>query len=62
MAKRRMGIIAAALWVLLCLTSLGAQAASTTDAREPIRVDMPCTLALHFGYDGVDFPGLEVKL
>ena len=62
MAKQRIGIIALCLWVLLCLTPLGAMAASTADAKEPIRTDELCTLALSYTCDGQVFSELPVKL
>ena len=62
MAKRRMGIMAVLLCICLCWMPCQAQAASTTDAVEPILPEKTCTLTICYGYDGTVFADLPVKL
>lgn len=62
MAKRRMGIIALLLCFCLCLAPFHAQAASTSDAAEPISTAQKCSLTLFYRADGVGIPGVPVKL
>lgn len=62
MAKRRLGIMALLLCFCLYLMPGYAQAASTTDAKEPISPDRDCSLTIGYRHDTVAFPGQTVKL
>ena len=62
MAQRRMGIMALLLCICLCFASVHVWAASTTDAKEPIDTQQPCTLTIRYGYDGTAFAGVSVRL
>lgn len=60
MAKRRIAIIAFLL--CLCLMPCRAQAASTTDAKEPIFDQKACDLTIFYSCDGTVFADQSVKL
>ena len=62
MAKRRMGIIAFMLCVCLFLMPCQAQAASTTDAKEPISTEQDCSLDISYCSGGIAFSELPVRL
>ena len=62
MAKRRMGIIAFMLCVCLFLMPCQAQAASTTDAKEPIFTEQDCSLDISYCSGGIAFSELPVRL
>ena len=62
MAKRRMGIIAFMLCVCLFLMPCQAQAASTTDAKEPISTEQNCSLDISYCSGGIAFSELPVRL
>lgn len=53
MVKRRLGLVA----LLLCLLLCPARAISVDEAKEPVSVDRACSLSMDFG-----FPDLSVKL
>ena len=62
MAKRRMGIIAFMLCVCLFLMPCQAQAASTTDAKEPISTEQDCSLDISYCSGCIAFSELPVRL
>lgn len=62
MAKRRFGIIVLFLCFCLSVLSGKAQAAFTTEAKEPISVDQACSLTVSYGYEDTVFPDLAVTL
>lgn len=62
MAERRMGIIAFVLCFCLLLMPCQVQAASTSDAKEPISADRDCSLSISCCNDGTPFSALPVKL
>jgi hypothetical protein len=62
MAKRRMAMIAFVLFVFMYAITFQAQAASTSDAKEPISTDRNCSLAVSYCADGIAFSELAVKL
>ena len=62
MAKRRMGIIAFVLCICLYLMPCQVQAASTTDAKEPISTEQDCSLDISYCSGGVAFSELPIKL
>ena len=64
MAARRNGILALFLCLCLCLcwTPGTVQAASTSDAKEPISTETECTLAVAYRYDATPFSGCPVAL
>lgn len=61
MAKRTI-CITFLLCLCLCLLPCYAQAASTTDAKEPIDTGRDCTLSLIYGYDNTAFADIPVFL
>ena len=61
MAKRRMGLIAFLLYFCLCLLPAPVQAASTTDALEPIRPAQKCDFTITYSVDGKGCAGIPVK-
>ena len=61
MAARRMGIIAILLCCLL-LRPIGAQAAATTQAVEPVSPQQLCALTVTYTCDGTSLTDLPVKL
>ena len=61
MAKRRMGLIAFLLYFCLCLLPTPAQAASTTDAMEPIDPTRSCDFTITYSTDGKGCAGIPVK-
>lgn len=62
MAKRRMGIIAFILCICLYLIPCQVQAASTSDAKEPISTNENCSLTISYCNGGIAFSELPVKL
>ena len=62
MAKRRSGLIALLLCFSLCVLPCQGLAASTTDAKEPISVQNPCSLTIRYGYEGISFSDQTVML
>ena len=62
MAKRRIGIIAFMLCICLYLIPCQVQAASTTDAKEPISTDKNCHLTISYCSGSIAFSELPVKL
>ena len=62
MAKRRMGIMLFLFCLCLSLLPVGAQAASTADAAEPIAINESCTLTISYGYEGTGFADVPVAL
>ena len=58
MAKRRMAILA----LVLCLLSHTVFAASTTEAKEPIKTDAQCELTICYRYDETAFANQSVML
>lgn len=62
MVKRRMGIIAFILYFCLFLLPHQTQAASTTDAKEPISTERNCSLTISYCSGGDSFTGLSVRL
>ena len=62
MAKRRMGIIAFILCICLYLIPCQVQAASTSDAKEPISTNENCSLTISYCSGGIAFSELPVKL
>ena len=62
MAKRRMGIIAFILCICLYLIPCQVQAASTSDAKEPISTNENCSLTISYCSGGIAFSELPVNL
>lgn len=62
MAERRMGIIAFVLCVWLFLMPCQVQAASTTDAKEPISTEQDCSLTISYCCSGIAFSELPIRL
>lgn len=62
MAKRRVGIIAFVFCVCLFLMPCQVQAASTTDAKEPISTEQDCSLDISYCSGGIAFSKLPVRL
>ena len=62
MAKRRMAIVAILICLCAFLVPFYANAASTTDATEPIDVNKECSLTLSFAYGETAFENVSVKL
>ena len=62
MLKRKTGIIMLVLCVFFQLMLLGAQAASTLDAVEPINTENKCSREISYCYGDTAFSGAEVKL
>ena len=62
MAKRRMGIIAFILCICLYLIPCQVQAASTSDAKEPISTNENCSLTISYCNGGIAFSELPVNL
>lgn len=62
MAARRIGIIGLLLCLCLCLLPCYTQAASTSDAAEPIMPERDCTLTISYGRLGTAVSGVNVKL
>lgn len=62
MAKRRMGIIAFILCICLYLIPCQVQAASTSDAKEPISTNENCSLTISYCSGGIVFSELPVNL
>ena len=62
MAKRRMGIIAFILCICIYLIPCQVQAASTSDAKEPISTNENCSLTISYCSGGIAFSELPVNL
>ncbi len=62
MPKRRMGIIAFILCICLYLIPCQVQAASTSDAKEPISTNENCSLTISYCSGGIAFSELPVNL
>ena len=62
MAKRRMGLIIFVLYLCLLLLPCQAQAASTTDAKEPIDTEKNCSLTMSYCSEDIVFSKLPIKL
>ena len=62
MLKRRIAILACLLCFCVCLLPQFAQAASTTDAVEPIAPEKSCSLTISYRYGETAFSALDVKL
>lgn len=62
MAERRVAVIAFLLCCLMSLTPFCVQAASTSDASEPIALDKDCSLTLSFVCNGSALEGVTVNL
>ena len=62
MAKRRMGIIAFIICICLYLIPCQVQAASTSDAKEPISTNENCSLTISYCSGGIAFSELPVNL
>jgi hypothetical protein len=62
MAQRRMGIMVFVLCFCLCLLPRAVQAASTTDAKEPISTEQNCSLTISYCSNGIAFSELPVRL
>lgn len=62
MAERRMGIIVFLFCLCLCLLPNQASAASTANATEQISPNQNCTLTVAYGYNGLVFKDVPVKL
>lgn len=62
MAKRRMAVMIALIYLYLWLTPCYAMATSTSDASEPINVNQECMLTLTYTCDGTAFEDVSVKL
>ncbi len=62
MAKRRIGIIAFMLCICLYLIPCQVQAASTSDAKEPISTNENCSLTISYCSGGIAFSELPVNL
>ena len=62
MAKRRMRIIAFILCICLYLIPCQVQAASTSDAKEPISTNENCSLTISYCSGGIAFSELPVNL
>ena len=62
MAKRAIPIILFLLCFSLFITPFSARAASTTEAKEPIRPDQSCNLTIRYRCDGTAMTGMAVKL
>lgn len=62
MAKRRVAVIAFLICFCFCLMLCDTQAASTTDAYEPINENQECSITLSYICDGIAFEGVCVQL
>ena len=62
MMKRRIGLLIWLLCLCLSLAPCHAQAASTSDAVEPIRPERSCTLTVSYCYGETAFADLQVRL
>ena len=61
MAKRTVAMSLCVLLVCLCMLPVSA-ASSTTEAKEPIRIEEACQLAISYGYETTMFAGQTIKL
>lgn len=62
MAKRRLGLVIAALCLCACMLSFQALAASTADAKEPICIDEKSNLTVCYTYEETAFSDQPVTL
>lgn len=62
MVKGRVGLLVLLLCFCICLWPCYVQAASTSDAVEPIVPEQECTLTISYGYEDTAFSNVEVQL